>query len=89
MIGLAWMAAAALAGVEVNTASQAELEAVRGVGVVLSTVILEERQRRPFTSWADFAVRVPGTGGRNAAKLSGGGLTVNGSGWVPTPAASK
>lgn len=78
MIGMAWIAAAALAGVEVNTANQAELEAVRGVGVAMSTLILEERGKAAFKDWADFAGRVPGVGGRNAARLSAAGLTVNG-----------
>lgn len=89
MIGLAWLAAAALASVEVNSASQAELEAVQGIGVAMSTVIIAERRRRTFDDWADFAARVPGVGGRNAARLSSSGLVVNGAALArPRPAAA-
>jgi len=83
MSGAAWLMMAALAGIEVNTASQAELEAVRGIGVSTSTLILAEREKAAFKDWADFATRIPGVGGRNAAKLSASGVTVNGSALKP------
>ena len=72
-------AAAALAAVDVNTASAADLDAVKGIGPGLSARILEERQKNgAFKDWADFEQRVKGVGEKNAGKFSAGGLTVNG-----------
>lgn len=65
-------------GVDVNTASQAELESLRGIGVGLSQRLLDERRQRPFADWADVAARVPGFGPRLAARLSAQGLRVGG-----------
>ena len=64
--------------VEVNTASQAQLESLRGVGVALSQRLLEERSRRPFADWNDLAARVPGVGPKLAERLSAQGLRVGG-----------
>jgi competence protein ComEA len=61
---------------EVNTASQAELEQLRGVGVALSERLLDERAKRPFADWKDLRARVPGLGRKQAARLSAAGLRV-------------
>jgi len=73
-----FLAAAAHAAVDVNRASQAELEAVKGIGPTLSTQIVSERKKAEFEDWSDFVGRVKGVGGRSAAKFSEGGLTVQG-----------
>ena len=67
---------AAFAAVDVNKASQAELEAVRGVGPALSGRILAERQKGQFKNWDDMIQRVRGVGPGSAARLSQAGLTV-------------
>jgi competence protein ComEA len=67
---------AAFAALDVNKASQAELEALPGVGTAMSARVLAERQKSPFKDWADLILRVRGVGEGNAAKLSKGGLTV-------------
>jgi len=64
--------------VELNTATQAELERLRGVGVALSERLLAERAKAPFADWQDLRQRVPGLAGRSAQKLSDQGLRVNG-----------
>lgn len=64
------------AALDVNTASQAELEQLRGIGVALSERLLDERAKRPFTDWADLLARVPGLGRKQAARLSAAGLRV-------------
>ena len=64
------------AALELNTASQAELEQLRGIGVALSERLLAERTHRPFTDWADLQQRVPALGGRRAEQLSRQGLRV-------------
>jgi competence protein ComEA len=76
---LALFAAMAFAAaVDANKATQAELEAVKGIGPVIATKILDERKKGSFKSWDDLVVRVKGVGEGNAAKFSSEGLTVNG-----------
>jgi competence protein ComEA len=64
------------AALELNTASQAELEQLRGIGVALSERLLAERAQRPFDDWADLRRRVPQVAGRRAEQLSQQGLRV-------------
>jgi competence protein ComEA len=66
-----------LAGVEVNTATEAELDSVRGLGPSSTARILEARQQGPFKDWADLMHRVKGIRAFSAARLSDNGLTVN------------
>jgi competence protein ComEA len=75
---LALSATFAFAAVEVNKASQAELETIKGVGPAMSAKILEARKAGAFKDWPDLAERVKGIGSGNSAKFSGEGLTVNG-----------
>jgi len=92
----ALVAATAFAAVDVNKASQAELESVKGIGPTLSAQILGERQKAPFKDWSDLTTRVKGVGDASASKFSQNGLTVNGAafagstpgGAVPVPAAT-
>lgn len=80
---LALACGAVFAAVDVNKASQAELESVRGIGPSLSAKILEARKTGPFTDWNDLQFRVRGVGPGNAVKLSAEGLTVNGAAYTP------
>jgi competence protein ComEA len=92
----ALVAATAFAAVDVNKASQAELESIKGIGPTISAQILGERQKAPFKDWSDLTTRVKGVGDASASKFSQNGLTVNGaafagptsSGAVPTTAAT-
>lgn len=81
------LAAASFAAVETNKATQAELEAVKGVGPALSTKILDERKKAEFKDWSDLVQRVKGIGDGNAARFSANGMTVNGAAY--TGAATK
>ena len=72
---------------DVNTATEAELDGIKGIGPGLSGRILQERQNAPFKDWADFISRVKGIGDKNAAKFSASGLTVNGAAYTPSAAA--
>ncbi|MBT9443968.1 MAG: helix-hairpin-helix domain-containing protein [Acidovorax sp.] len=78
LIATLLLAAAALAAVDVNTASEAELDGIKGIGPGLSGRILEERKSAPFKDWADFIGRVGGVGNKSAVNFSKEGLTVNG-----------
>lgn len=70
---------AAMAAVEINTADQAALDSVTGIGPATSRAILEERKKGGnFKDWADLEARVKGIGEKNSVKLSSAGLVVNG-----------
>lgn len=77
-------AGTALAAVEVNSADQAALDGIAGVGPSTSKAIIAERDKHGnFKDWADLERRVKGIGGRNAVKLSAAGLMVNGQSHTP------
>jgi competence protein ComEA len=75
---IALLQAAAAAALEVNTATRAELEQLRGLGVATTERILRERSRQPFADWDDLAARGAGLRGKRAEQLDQQGLTVNG-----------
>ena len=81
----ALIAATAFAAVDANKATQAELESIKGIGPVISTLIVNERKKGDFKDWNDMVVRVKGVGDKNAAKFSEGGLTVNGAAFAGAP----
>lgn len=76
-LALAAFALAAQAAVEVNKASQAELETVKGIGPALSGKILDARKAGAFKDWNDLVDRVGGVGPGSAVRYSEAGLTVN------------
>ncbi len=80
---LAFFAIACWAAVDVNTATAADLDSIKGIGPGTSGKMLEERKASPFKNWADLVQRVPGIGDKRAAKLSSEGLTVNGEAYKP------
>jgi competence protein ComEA len=82
----ALVAATAFAAVDANKGNQAELESVKGIGPAISTLIINERKKGDFKDWNDMVVRVKGIGDKSAAKLSEGGLTVNGAAYPGAPA---
>src|SRR6476620_12247810 len=75
---LAMSAAMAFAAVEVNKATPAELDSIKGIGPSMSGKILDERKKGNFKDWNKFIERVKGVGEGNAAKFSADGLTVGG-----------
>jgi competence protein ComEA len=72
---------------DANTATQADLEAIKGIGPAIATKIIDERKNGNYKDWPDLVTRVKGIGDKNAAKLSGAGLTVNGAAMSGAPAA--
>ena len=71
-------AALAMAAVDVNKATDAELDGIKGIGPVTTKLITSERKKGEFKNWQDFIDRVKGVGEKSAVKLSENGLTVNG-----------
>ena len=86
---LATLALNAFAAVDVNQASQAELEIVKGIGPGLSTKILDARKDSAFKDWGAFVDRVAGIGPGNASRFSQAGLTVGGKGYASTAAPAE
>ena len=81
-------AAASFAAVDVNKATAADLDGIKGIGPVMSKRIIDERKKGDFKNWDDLMGRVKGIGSPTAAKYSAGGLTVNGAEFK-NPALSK
>ena len=79
-------ASTAFAAVDVNKASAAELDGVKGIGPSMSSKILDARKQGEFKNWQDFMDRVKGIGPGNAAKLSEAGLTIGGATFKATDA---
>jgi competence protein ComEA len=81
--------AVAFAAVDVNKATPAELDSIKGIGPATTAKIVDERKKGNFKSWEDFIERVKGVSEGNAAKFSAQGLTVGGAGYkgaAATPA---
>ena len=79
--------AVAFAAVDLNKATPAELDGIKGIGPVISAKIIDERKKGNFKSWEDLISRVKGIGDGNAAKFSAQGLTVEGAGFKGAAAA--
>lgn len=79
-----FLAPMAHAELEINQASEAQLDSLLHVGPALSQKILSQRQQSPFADWSDLIRRVPGIGPRRARQLSYQGLTVQGQAYPGT-----
>lgn len=67
------------AAVEVNTATEAQLTGIKGIGPATAARIVEERTRAgEFKDWKDLISRVKGIGDTSAQKFSKEGLKVKG-----------
>ena len=78
----------AFAAVNLNTATQAELETLKGVGSAKAKMIIDDRTKNgPFKSVDDLD-RVKGFGMKSIEKLRGE-LSVSGATSVSAPAANK
>ena len=84
---LAFASFAALAAVDANKGTAAELDALSGVGPALSQRILGARKQGEFKDWHDFMARVKGVKAKAAVKLSNSGLRVNGKPYAEAAAA--
>lgn len=80
---------AAFAAVDVNKASEAELDGIKGIGPATTRVIVAERKKAEFKNWEDLIARVKGFGPKTAAKFSAEGLTVGGAAYQGAAPAAK
>ncbi len=92
-IAMLMSASLSFAAVDVNKASAAELDSIKGIGPTAAAKILDERKKGNFKDWNDLIDRVKGIGQANAARFSEAGLTVGGAAYktataTAAPAAS-
>lgn len=76
LFGLVWTTS--VWAVDANTATEAQLDSVKGLGPSSTARILQARDTGTFKNWKDFMARVKGIKLATARKLSDAGLTVNG-----------
>lgn len=72
MVSQAW------AAIEINQASEADLDGLRGLGPATTRQILAEREKAVFRTWAELLARIKGIGPVKARELSAQGLRVQG-----------
>jgi competence protein ComEA len=68
--------------IDLNKASDVELDALKGVGPVLTKAVMDERKKAPFKDWEDATNRVKGLGTQKAISLSEQGVRVQGSAYT-------
>ncbi len=68
--------------IDLNKATEVELDALKGVGPVLTKSVMEERKKAPFKDWEDATSRVKGLGPQKASSLSEQGVRVQGSAYT-------
>ncbi|MPS28817.1 MAG: helix-hairpin-helix domain-containing protein [Alcaligenaceae bacterium] len=85
-LGLAALGGVQAASVDVNSATPAQLEAVRGIGPRTAATIVQERRRGgPFSSFEDLSGRVRGLGGKRLQGLRAAGLSIGPAGREAPP----
>lgn len=87
LLAISAVVSASAWALEVNTATEAQLDSVKGLGPSSTGRILQAREAGAFKDWADFMARVKGIKASAAAKLSAEGLTVNGAAYNPKSSA--
>ncbi len=83
LAGVAW------AQVDLNKATEIELDGLKGLGPALTRELMTERQKAPFRDWPDVMQRVKGIGPQKALSLSEQGLRIQGQGYAKAPRHAK
>lgn len=83
LCGAAMWVCGGASALELNSATEAQLDGLRGLGPSSTARILKARDAAPFQNWEDFMARVKGIKPATAAKFSSQGLTVNGAPYAP------
>ena len=78
ILSLTLLSVTPVIGLEVNQASEADLDGLRGIGPPFTRRLMAARAEQPFQDWPDLMRRVTGMGPRMAQRLSDQGLTVQG-----------
>ena len=80
LAGVAW------AQVDLNKATEIELDGLKGLGPTMTREVMTERQKATFRDWPDVLQRVKGIGPQKAASLSAQGVQVQGLGYAQAAA---
>jgi competence protein ComEA len=83
-VGLTWAQQ-----IDLNKATEIELDGLKGVGPVLTKAVMDERKKAPFKDWEDATNRVKGLGPQKASSLSEQGVRVQGSAYKVKAAETK
>jgi competence protein ComEA len=75
--------------IDLNKASEIELDALKGVGPALTQELMNERKKAHFKDWEDATSRVKGFGPQKASSLSDQGVRVQGSAYTGKAAEKK
>ncbi|MBU3652049.1 MAG: helix-hairpin-helix domain-containing protein [Limnohabitans sp.] len=81
--GLCLCAAPAQA-LDLNQATEAELDNLAGFGPAFTARVMQARAERPFESWSDFTRRVKGVREATATRLSRQGARIQQEAYPPT-----
>jgi hypothetical protein len=73
-----WSAAPAMAAIDLNQATRAEIESVRAVGVELTERLLQARSAGPFVDWQDLRQRVKGVSRKALEGFAEAGFQIKG-----------
>ncbi|WP_019431246.1 helix-hairpin-helix domain-containing protein [Limnohabitans sp. Rim47] len=80
LAGITW------AQVDLNKATEIELDGLKGLGPAMTREVMREREKALFRDWPDVLKRVKGIGPKKAANLSDQGVRVKGQGYGQAPA---
>ena len=84
LAGLLWCATIQGAhALDINQATEAELDSFKGMGPALTAKVLQARAQAPFANWDDLTQRVSGMGPQKLKRFSQQGMTVNGQPLTP------
>lgn len=90
VLGLGLAAAAPVHALDLNAATAAQLDALKGIGPKTAQVIIDERQRGgPFASLQDLGERVRGLGPKRLKDLESAGLQASAKGAPSAAPAGK
>lgn len=81
-LGLAWPALA----LDLNSATEAELDGLSGAGPAFTARVMQARAERPFQDWADFMRRVKGVREPTALRLTRQGVRIQHAPYISPPA---
>jgi competence protein ComEA len=84
-IAFVLMAPMAWSQVDLNKATEIELDGLKGLGPTITRQVMDERQKAPFRDWPDVMKRVKGIGPKKAASLSEQGIRVQGQTYGQAP----
>ncbi len=84
-IATVWMTSMVWAQLDLNKATEIELDGLKGLGPTMTREVMTERQKAAFRDWSDVMQRVKGIGPKKATSLSEQGVRVDGQGYTPNP----